>query len=154
MAKRLNYICAFTNIYGFAFKATPIITLLSFSNFSPLFLLLIKHSTAFVMRKAVNFAMGIIAQRDWATVHQGHCCISERVALFPDSFLVTRELLKNEVFFQVLYSYSVVAIKAPSQPFSFTLWLGPFVMLCSFRVNWSRRSPRMLFSFIHTALWL
>lgn len=62
--------------------------------------------------------------------------------------------LKNRVFFQVLYSYSILAIKVPSQPFSFTLWLWPFVRLRIFRVNWSLRSPRMLFSFIHSALWM
>lgn len=62
--------------------------------------------------------------------------------------------LKNIVFFQVLYSYSVLAIKVPSQPFSFTLWLWPFVRLRIFRVNRSLRSPRMLFSFIHSALWM
>lgn len=60
----------------------------------------------------------------------------------------------NKVFFQVLYCYSVSAIKVPSWPFSFTLWLRSFVKLSIFRVNWSCGSPRMLFSFILSALWM
>lgn len=73
---------------------------------------------------------------------------------FPRLLPRFSHFFKNTVFFQVLYSYSVSAIKVPSQPFSFTLWLWPFVRLRIFRVNWSPRSPRMLFSFIHSALWM
>lgn len=73
----------------------------------------------------------------------------------PPCFLpLFSHFLKNRVFFQVLYSYSILAIRVPSQPFSFTLWLWPFVRLRIFRVNRSLRSPRMLFSFIHSALWM
>lgn len=82
---------------------------------------------------------------------------SRHFLLSPSSwcfFFFSTILFKNTIFFQVLYSYSVSAIKVPSQPFSFTLWLWPFVRLSIFRVNWSWRSPRMLFSFIHSALWM
>lgn len=75
----------------------------------------------------------------------------------PPPLLLTASFSKiflNKVFFQVLYCYSVSAIKVPSWPFSFTLWLWPFVKLSVFGVNWSRGSPRMLFSFILSALWM
>lgn len=63
--------------------------------------------------------------------------------LFPTPLTASLKKKKlNNIFFQALYCYSVSAIKVRSWPFSFTLWLWPFVKLEHFQSKLILRVPK------------